>query len=136
MKEKKKKGQRQQWLVMGLFMLIGALCGLLMVSFLEQRSTADSSTAEDFISLAVLLLGMYIGIFLHIVIHEAGHLVFGLKSGYQFSSFRIKIKRITDTMSSVTSFLSQLIYNSQFYFRLTHPLYLLDLFHCPHHQFY
>lgn len=37
----------------------------------------------------VLLLIMYVAIFAQIIIHEAGHLIFGLLSGYQFSSFRI-----------------------------------------------
>ena len=36
-KEQKKKGKWQQWIVMGFFMLIGAACGVLMVSFMEQR---------------------------------------------------------------------------------------------------
>lgn len=39
------------------------------------------------------LLGVYVvlfgGTFLHTVIHEAGHLVFGLLTGYRYSSFRI-----------------------------------------------
>lgn len=39
--------------------------------------------------MGVLFIGMYLGIFLQLTIHEAGHLVFGLKSGYRFSSFRI-----------------------------------------------
>lgn len=87
--KKKKKGQWQQWIVMGFFMLIGAVCGVLIVSYMEQRATEDSSLLEDLIPVGVLLIGMYIGIFLQLTIHEAGHLVFGLKSGYQFSSFRI-----------------------------------------------
>ena len=36
-----------------------------------------------------LLFGMYVSLFLHIVIHEAGHLICGYISGYQFYSFRI-----------------------------------------------
>lgn len=88
-KDQKKKGKWQQWLVMGFFMLIGAACGVLMVSFMEQRGAENSSMTEDLILLAVLFIAMYVGIFLQLIIHEAGHLVFGLISGYQFSSFRI-----------------------------------------------
>ena len=88
-KEQKKKGKWQQWLAMGFFMLIGAVCGVLMVSFMEQRVTENSSLPEDLISLGVLIIGMYVGLFLQLTIHEAGHLVFGLISGYRFSSFRI-----------------------------------------------
>ena len=88
-KKQKKKVQWQQWIVMGFFMLIGAVCGVLMVSFVEQRGTENGSVLEDLIPLGVLFIGMYVGIFLQLIIHEAGHLVFGLKSRYQFSSFRI-----------------------------------------------
>ena len=90
MKEKKKKkGQWQQWIVMGFFMMIGGVCGVMMASFMDQRGSADSSILEELIPLGILFVGMYIGIFLQLTIHEAGHLVFGLRSGYQFSSFRI-----------------------------------------------
>ena len=88
-KEQKKKGKWQQWLAMGFFMLIGAVCGVLMVSFMKQRGAENSSLPEDLISLGVLIIGMYVGLFLQLTIHEAGHLVFGLISGYRFSSFRI-----------------------------------------------
>lgn len=88
-KEQKKKGKWQQWIAMGFFMLIGVACGVLMVSFMEQRGAENRSIPEDLLSLGVLFIGMYLGIFLQLTIHEAGHLVFGLKSGYQFSSFRI-----------------------------------------------
>lgn len=90
MKEKKKnKGQWQQWVVMGFFMLIGAACGVQMASFVDRPGSENSSILEDLIPMGVLFVGMYVGIFLQLTIHEAGHLVFGLRSGYQFSSFRI-----------------------------------------------
>ena len=88
-KAQKKKEKGQQWIVMVFFMLIGAACGVLMASFMEQRGAENRSIIEDLIPLCVLFAGMYVGIFLQLTIHEAGHLVFGLKSGYQFSSFRI-----------------------------------------------
>ena len=87
--EQKKKGQWQQWVGMGVFMLIGAVCGVLMVHFVEQGADTDRPLHEELLTIAGLLLGMYVSIFAHLVIHEAGHLVFGLKTGYQFSSFRV-----------------------------------------------
>ena len=36
-----------------------------------------------------MIIWMYLAILLHMIIHEAGHLVFGLLTGYKFSSFRI-----------------------------------------------
>lgn len=90
MKEKKKKkGQWQQWLFMGFFVLIGAVCGVLMARFADQNATEDSSLIEELLPLAALFVGMYVGMFLQLIIHEAGHLVFGLLSGYRSSSFRI-----------------------------------------------
>ena len=71
MKEKKKKkGQWQQWIVMGFFMLIGAACGVLMASFVDQRGSADSSILEELIPLGILFVGMYIGIFLQLPIRK------------------------------------------------------------------
>lgn len=46
-------------------------------------------TGELLFYIAGGLVGAYVCIFLHTIIHEAGHLIFGLISGYQFSSFRI-----------------------------------------------
>lgn len=87
--KKQKKDQWQRWVVKGFLLFIGGVCGLLMVPFIEQGADADRSLYEALLTLAGLLFGMYISIFAHMIIHEAGHLVFGLKSGYQFSSFRI-----------------------------------------------
>ena len=37
----------------------------------------------------VLILLLYVPFFLQILLHEEGHLIGGLLSGYRFSSFRI-----------------------------------------------
>ena len=86
--KKQKKGQWQRWVVKGFLLLVGAGCGMLMALFVEGVA-ADQPLHRDLLALAGLLFGMYVSIFAHMIIHEAGHLVFGLKSGYQFSSFRI-----------------------------------------------
>lgn len=88
MKEKK-KFQWQQWIGIGFFMLIGGACGFLIVQFVDQGHSADKPLHEELLTLASLFIGMYVCLYLQLVIHEAGHLIFGLKSGYQFSSFRI-----------------------------------------------
>lgn len=46
----------------------------------------DSSLALSMVTLIVSCVVSYV---LHIIIHEGGHLVFGLLSGYKFRSFRI-----------------------------------------------
>ena len=86
---KKKKSNWQQWIAVGFFMLIGACCGILMVKYIEVGDAVGKSLGEQIFSLGILFLGMYVAILVHIVIHEAGHLVFGLISGYEFCSFRI-----------------------------------------------
>ncbi len=71
--------------------LLGAGLGFLL-SFLEEKQIMTFSfTLSDisFIDLAVILLIVTISGFVSIIIHELGHLVFGLMSGYKFLSFRI-----------------------------------------------
>lgn len=47
------------------------------------------SKGEELLQVAFLFAGMYVAMMIQIVIHEAGHLIFGLLTGYRFSSFRI-----------------------------------------------
>lgn len=69
-------------------MLIGAICGFIMVWYIDNSST-DTPLYQEILSLAGLFLGMYVALFFHMIVHEAGHLVFGLMTGYKFCSFRI-----------------------------------------------
>ena len=89
MDKKKKKITWQQYIGMAFYMLIGAACGFLMVMYVDQSTGAGKPLHEGLLALAGLFLGMYAAMFIQLVIHEAGHLVFGLLSGYRFSSFRI-----------------------------------------------
>ena len=47
------------------------------------------SKGELITGLVVIYISFLLSYFLQIVVHEAGHLVFGLLTGYQYSSFRI-----------------------------------------------
>lgn len=67
-------------------LLVGMLCGF-NVGKLIGEGIKDGVNLWDY-SFA-LILALYAAIFIHIVIHEAGHMIFGLASGYTFSSFRI-----------------------------------------------
>lgn len=84
---KEKKSQWQQYIVLLFYILIGGLCGILMVSFINKMS--PMSLWEELLWLFGLLAMMYVSILVQMITHEAGHLVFGLLSGYKFSSFRI-----------------------------------------------
>lgn len=87
--KERQKIQWQQYIAIVFFMLIGGVCGVLMGQYLEQGAETDTPIAEEIFSLACLFIGMYAAMLIQIIIHEAGHLVFGLLTRYQFSSFRI-----------------------------------------------
>lgn len=86
-REKKKPWQR--YLTMVIFMAIGAVCGIFMIEYIDVMFEAERSAGEIAVSTALLFIGMYVAIFLQIILHEAGHLLFGRMTGYRFSSFRI-----------------------------------------------
>lgn len=88
MSQTKKKIPWRQFVGMAFVMLIGAICGIIMVTYIA-NSDADAPLYEKLLSLAGLFIGMYVAMFFHVIIHEAGHLIFGLLTGYKFSSFRV-----------------------------------------------
>ncbi len=65
-----------------LMFLMGATAGLVIIIF----ANGDSSSPVHFIEFIVSLV---IAAYLQIILHEAGHLVGGLLSGYRFVSFRV-----------------------------------------------
>lgn len=87
-KSKKKKIVWQKYIVFVLAVLLGAFCGFLGAMNTE-RTAADASLGGEIGSLLAFLVLLYVAIFVQMIVHEAGHLVFGLLSGYKFSSFRI-----------------------------------------------
>ena len=73
-------------LVMLLSIAAGFLCGYAIVDY------AGKLSAGTFLNFLVLLSGILLlalAYLLQVLIHEAGHLVFGLISGYEFVSYRI-----------------------------------------------
>ena len=80
--KKKSKVKIKALLLMLPYLAIGGLCGWSMTRYLE-------NTENFFGTMLLLVIWVYVAIFAQIIIHEAGHLVFGLASGYKFSSFRI-----------------------------------------------
>lgn len=65
-----------------LFMLVGGICGVMIGRYL-------ASFDGGLMGLALLIVLMYAVMLVQIAIHEAGHLIFGLISGYRFSSYRL-----------------------------------------------
>lgn len=88
-KTKKKKMLWQQYIAMAFFVLIGAGGGFLMAPYISGIAGAEMPIYEKMLSFAGIIIGVYVAIFVQLIIHETGHLIFGLISGYKFSSFRI-----------------------------------------------
>ena len=88
-KKETKKRKLGQILIPACFVLLGAGCGVLIMKFLGKPGTAGTSGGEKILKILVLVVSMYIALLLQIIIHEAGHLVFGLLTGYRFISFRV-----------------------------------------------
>ncbi len=87
-KETKKRNIGQILIPAG-FVLIGAICGVLFMKFLNKTETAGTSGGGKILTILVALVSMCAVLILQIIIHEAGHLVFGLLTGYRFISFRV-----------------------------------------------
>ena len=78
-----------QWISILMYMLIGAACGVFILMYLDRQDQTGISIAVNFISFLLMIIGMYMVMIIQIIIHEAGHLIFGLMTGYRLSSFRI-----------------------------------------------
>ena len=90
MKRNNKKAQNKEKIkkiVLFIFMmLIGAIGGFLWGYMLP---SSDTESSMDIIKL-VISIGIFIlAFFIQIILHEAGHLICGLLSGYEFVSFRV-----------------------------------------------
>lgn len=89
MKKEKLKIQWQQIVFVIALLAIGFICGTFLARYLYAISGTGHSLWSDLLPLLGLFIGFYIVLYLQLIIHEAGHLLFGLISGYRFSSFRI-----------------------------------------------
>ena len=88
MNKSKKKIKWQKCIGFLFLILIGAISGLVMVMYLD-RYTENLPLHKQLLFLLALFIGTYAASFVHMILHEAGHLIFGLMTGYKFNSFRI-----------------------------------------------
>ena len=88
-KEKKRSKIGCHVISIAFFAAMGAALGFLMMAFVDWQMPEGISSGEKIFRMSAMLVFLYLSWFLHIVIHESGHLVCGLLSGYTFSSFRI-----------------------------------------------
>lgn len=79
-KKSSKKERKTDIIVVLLFVLLGVI-----ISFVSSKYGSGNSGFSFIYDFIILIIILYI----QIIIHEFGHLLFGLLSGYGFSSFRI-----------------------------------------------
>lgn len=85
-----KKKINWKGLLLGIAFVAVCFVGGILVGVFIGDSLGDSLTAEAYLfNLALVLISVYGWLVAHIIIHEAGHMVFGLLTGYKFSSFRV-----------------------------------------------
>ena len=77
-----------------IFYICSSLVILLLVFFREfllgEKMDQSSLSFEMFIFTSVLdIFTLYFAFIIQVIIHESGHLIFGLISGYEFISFRV-----------------------------------------------
>lgn len=77
----------KQALFIILSLIVGAAFGMALVLLYFAAAPEEASDAPWAVWLLFLLL--LIALYLQMLLHEAGHLVFGLLTGYRFCSFRI-----------------------------------------------
>lgn len=88
MKKQKKSKKSGNYLMMLCFVLIGVVCGVVMMKYIYYSFGSDLSAGEILLILAAAFFTIYIAVLLQIIIHETGHLIAGLLTGYTFFSFR------------------------------------------------
>lgn len=88
---KKKKFNFVPIIVFLLFVAAGFFGGIYIGKYIKNLHDSGIvlSKGKSFMYIGVFLIALYISAAIQIVIHEAGHLVFGLLTGYKFSSFRV-----------------------------------------------
>ncbi|MBR5533905.1 MAG: M50 family metallopeptidase, partial [Ruminiclostridium sp.] len=88
-KKKKRKIPWQAAILFLVFVALGGFCGVMIAEHMDTMSSPDTSPGQTLFYFAGMVLVLFLLLFLQIVVHEGGHLVFGLLSGYKFSSFRV-----------------------------------------------
>ncbi len=68
--------------------VMGFGCGLLVGQY-AQRAEESGVPGGMLGAIIILFAGFIIGLYLQIAVHEGGHLVFGLLTGYRFCSYRL-----------------------------------------------
>ena len=85
---KNKKKLVPKIIMMAMSCIVGAVVGILLVKRSDIKGS-NGSLGKELFKVIIIVASIYISYFLGIIIHESGHLVMGLLTGYRFVSFRI-----------------------------------------------
>lgn len=85
----KGRALRRRILGLGLGAVLGFFLGMGMSAFDLLHLPAGRSFGEFLMFLGGIFLLLWLAMLVQIVLHEAGHLVFGLATGYRFRSFQV-----------------------------------------------
>lgn len=84
-----KKNNRTKIIFNVVMLMYFGLCGALMGGLLDTILPNEKVTiGEVLFAIFLLMLAFYFGIFVHMCLHETGHMICGLLSGYSFTSIR------------------------------------------------
>ena len=84
-----KNRKRDDIIAKVLYLLVGAVCGFFMIFASDPEKLFGAGTRGFALQMVLCMATVLAAYFIQAIIHEAGHLVFGLLSGYKFISFRI-----------------------------------------------
>ncbi len=87
--KKKENFQWQKYFGIILFFLITGGSGYFIGLYIAKKNLSGVSTSKFFVEIGAYIILFYVATVMQIIIHEGGHLIGGLLSGYKFSSFRI-----------------------------------------------
>lgn len=86
-KEEESKSWKKKWGYLATI-LVGIVLGITR-AIITEKTGRDPIADMGSTNIFIVFISLAVSIFFHIVTHEAGHLIFGLLSGYSFVSFRI-----------------------------------------------
>lgn len=89
MSTKQKKIKFNGLMVLALYALLGGVCGFLLMWYIDSALSDGETLGKVFFAMILMIVWMYVSIFASTILHELGHLVFGLLTGYKFLSYRI-----------------------------------------------
>ncbi len=85
----KKKNSRKGITALFLYFFVSLLVGIGIGFGMDGLGITKRLPGSDVWRIVIFLLSIYGSIILHVIIHESGHLIFGLLYGFRFLSFRI-----------------------------------------------